>query len=546
LVSLFGGWVAPLPGFDSQFGVCCLLVSALALVPLASGQVPAPRPAPPPPQTAAPPTAGVPAPAPATAPASPPDQSPAHRTTPEFGPWESGPITGISNPSDRPVTLRSVTVVTDQDGLAVEILTTHPVIPSIRALDGPPRLIIDLPNSNIGTLPKRTSIQRDQVSSLRIAQFREHPPVARVVVNLVEARAFTWDAAGNRLMVRLKPPAPPEPPKLAPAPATPAVTSYSSVPRPVVVPVSSGTGGSIVMAGTRVANGSSITTGPDPTLLSITRGGEILVCPHTTLAVTASKSGRELMVSMNTGALEAHYRLDASADSVFTPDFRILFAGPGEFHYAISSDSQGDTCVRTLEGNTTSAIISELMGDRIYQLKPTEQVLFHNGHIEQAQANVPLDCGCPRPREPVMLAALPRPQPISDASLPSNAHLSTSNQSAPPPNQPAPRPDTAQSPVQFSSGRETAPLPPAKPGETHIQVEAPFVFRATDPLPGQQAENSPTASVTPNPPLSPAAGPDAASPALNGPPAQSTSASQSHQHHGFFGKVKGFFGGIFH
>jgi hypothetical protein len=435
-------------------------------------------------------------------------------------------------------------VVSDKEGPAVEIITTHPVIPSIRALDGPPRLIIDLPNSNIGTLQKRTSIQRDQVTSLRIDQFREHPPVARVVVDLVETRAFTWDAAGNRLMVRLKPPAPPEPPKQAQAPEpTPGITSYSSVPRPAVVPVSSGTGGSIVMAGTRVANGSSITTGPDPTVLSITRGGEILVCPHTTVAVTASKSGRELMVSMNTGALEAHYRLDASADSVFTPDFRILFAGPGEFHYAISSDSQGDTCVRTLEGNSTAVIVSELMGDRIYQLKPTEQVLFRNGHIDQAQADVPVDCGCPRPREPVMLASLPQPQPISDTRLPSNAHLSTSNQSAPLPNQPASRPDT-QSPVQFSSGgRETAPLPPAKPGETHIQVEAPFVFRATDPIPGQQAKNSPAGSVAPNQP--PSAGRDPASPALNDPPAQNPSASPPNQHRGFFGKVKGFFSGIF-
>jgi len=535
-----------LPGFGSQFGVSCLLVSALALAPLASGQVPASRPGQPPPPTTPAQTAGGSNPAPVTAPASPEDQAPARRATPEFGPWGKGPITGISN-SDRPATLRRVTVVTDQDGPAVEILTTHPVIPSIRALDGPPRLIIDLPNSSIGTLEKRTSIQRDQVTSLRIDQFRQDPPVARVVVDLVEARAFTWDAAGNRLMVRLKPPAPPEPPKPARAPApTARATSYSSAPWPAVVPVSSGTGGSIVMAGTRVANGSSITTGPDPTVLSITRGGEILVCPRTTLAVTASNSGRELMVSMNTGAMEAHYHLDASADSVFTPDFRILFAGPGEFHYAVSSDSHGDTCVRTLEGNTTSAIVSELMGDRIYQVKPTQQVLFRNGHIDQAQADVPVDCGCPRPREPVMLALVPRPQPVSDASLPSNARLSTSNQSAPLPKQPANRPGTAQSPVQFSSGgRETAPLPPGKPGETHIQVEAPFVFRATDPVPEQQAKNSPMGSVAPNQPVRPSAGPNAANPALNDPPAQSASASQSNEHHGFFGKVKGFFSGIF-
>ncbi|MGA9416754.1 MAG: AMIN domain-containing protein, partial [Terriglobales bacterium] len=97
--------------------------------------------------------------------------------------------------------VKSFRIVQEKDGQAVEILSTRPLVPSIQAISDPERLVIDLPNARLDTQKKRISVQADQISTLRADQFQENPPVARIVVDLLAPRAFTWDAAGNRLVV---------------------------------------------------------------------------------------------------------------------------------------------------------------------------------------------------------------------------------------------------------------------------------------------------------------------------------------------------------
>lgn len=452
--------------------------------------------------------------------------------------------------------LKSVRYVKEANGPAIEILSNWPVVPTIRLIESPWRLIIDLPNARIGKAHKQTEVKNEFVTEIRADQYQEQPPVTRIVLDLIAPYSASWDAAGNRLMVRLKPPNDPTASRSVTTP--PSVVSFSREATPTVIPISSGAG-PVSLAGNSLAAGSTVSAGESTAVLSLSRGGEIRVCPKTTVSVNASKNSREIMVSLSTGALETHYRLDATADSVMTPDFHILFPGPGEFHYAISIEANGDTCVRGLNGNSSSVIVSELLGDRTYQVKPYEQAVFRGGQIDKVDANVPLECGCPPPRPAQLLAEAP-PAP----SLPANAELS---QGAPKPPattvleagataeaNPAPVPPPA---TTLSSGPETAAPPATQPGDVKVDVDAPMVFNAKDRKSGVAsppvlpAEAAPLGRPTPagarvetkvQPPPKPRKSKAKADQTVATPP---TTSQPQPENKGFFHKVKSFFGSIF-
>jgi hypothetical protein len=407
----------------------------------------------------------------------------------------SAPVLAQSNPellasSESPAVIHSIQALSEPNGPVIEVLSSRPLVPAISTAENPPRLIIDLPNARLTVHEKRLDLRGSEINGVRLSQYQHSPPVARIVVDLTKPVAYTWDAAGNRLMIRLHAAEAPSP---SPVPAV----TRESLP-------GSGASGAVMLAGSRVATGSTVTAGVDTAVLRLERGGEILVCPRTTVSVTSSQNGRALMLGMSTGALEAHYSLDTAADSILTPDFRILLAGPGEFHYGVSADSHGDTCIQSLPGNTASVIVSEVLGDGTYQVSSTQQVMFHSGKLSAVDTAVPTNCGCP-----------PTPPPLMRASA-----------------------STKSDPRLPVPGSETAALPASKPNDIHVQVDVPMVFRASDPPPAEIRLHVALAPVDeakalPLRDLPPPASLDA----VVAPPKPT--------HHGFFGKLKGFFSAVF-
>jgi hypothetical protein len=402
--------------------------------------------------------------------------------------------------------VNSVRALPAQDGAGVEIVSSRPLVPTISKLENPSRLVIDLPQTRLGQVAKRVEVHSAAIQSIRLSQFQENPPVARVVVDLTGTSPYSWEATGNLLIVRLAT----ETAHKAAGRASPSTTAGP--------PTNVAQNEIPTLGGSRLPAGSSVTAGADAAVVSLGRGGQVRVCPGTTVSVTSSQNNRSLMLGMSTGAIEAHYKLEASADSIMTPDFRILLAGPGEFHYAFSADSHGNTCIQALPGNTASVIVSELLGDGTYQVKPNEQVMLRSGQLKNVDMAGSGGCGCPAPTLPVMLAS------ATPASSAMKSQPAAGTSAAGP-----------TSGVGEREAHETAALPASKPDDVHVQVEAPFVFRGDDPEVAQppaivKLETLPLRSPEPVEPF---------------PVAVLAPPQTKPEHHGFFGKLRGFFSAVF-
>jgi hypothetical protein len=269
-------------------------------------------------------------------------------------------------------------------------------------------------------------------------------------------------------------------------------------------------------SGAKVLSGASVTSGDVPARLKLDRGGEVRVCARTSVAVSASASGRELMFAIGTGAIETDYPLASSADTILTPDFRILLAGPGSFHFALRSNANGDTCIQARPANGAALVVSDVMGEGTYQVKPNESVLFRKGRISDAVPNPPEDCGCPPPVE-TLRAQDARP---------------------------------VESPTLMASVPAPAAPPAPQPGAVQVEVDTPFVFRAEEFPPRAAEARRPTLAslpalpaAEPAPPAEPSALPLATR--AQPPPELATEAKPQLKKKGAFSRLKSFFAAMF-
>ena len=218
-----------------------------------------------------------------------------------FAPLQTG--AGSSRPTAE---VQSIHVVSGNNGPVIEILATRRLTPKLQTVESPLRLVIDLPNSTLRAARKKIPFRNEPVKDVRVDQYQSD--VTRVVVDLASPVRYEWEAVGTRLRIRLSA-------DEAVSAKPPSLPAFTTGVQPAAVPVAVGTSGSLVETGSRVASGSSITAGDQTAILRLTRGGEVRVCPGTTVSVSTSSNGQDLMLGMNRGAVEIRTVIHASARS---------------------------------------------------------------------------------------------------------------------------------------------------------------------------------------------------------------------------------------
>jgi len=282
--------------------------------------------------------------------------------------------------------------------------------------------------------------------------------------------------------------------------------------------------------GMSVLSGSQLSAGIAPATLKLLRGGQVRICPQSGLSATAN--GQGLMLATGAGAIEIDYELKQQvADVLITPDFNVTLVGPGRFHFALGVSRKGDTCLKPLAENAAEITFSELLGTGVYKAHPDEALIFRGGKLEPRAAYAG-ECGCPAGSGPAILRAEAQPAPTPAPPKESNT--------------PAER-------VAVASSEPTTPLPPDRPGQVHVQVDTPFVFsgRSASGRPYSAAklqfsslpnvyfvqEKVDPIVLTEKPPeVSLQAEAQAAKP----------EEKPKKEKRGFLGRIKGFFGSLFH
>ncbi len=175
-----------------------------------------------------------------------------------------------------------------------------------------------------------------------------------------------------------------------------------------------------------IAASGEVTAGTETTEVQLPHRGVLRVCASTTVKIAADTSvpaGETpgLVMAMDHGALEMSFATSHNADTLLTPDFRILIGAPGAADLKVRLGQKGDTCVDNAGVSAPYVLVTSIFDGGDYRVQPGQHVMFQHGSLTEVVDSEKEPCGCPPALHPgtnefplaqsAGLAPLPKPEP---------------------------------------------------------------------------------------------------------------------------------------
>ena len=170
-------------------------------------------------------------------------------------------------------------------------------------------------------------------------------------------------------------------------------------------------------------------------------------------------------MALDHGAIEASFVTGHNADTVLTPDFRILIGGPAASHVKIRLGQGGDTCVDNPGSSAPYVIVSSVFDGSLYRVQPGQRAMFQHGSLHEVVDQEKEPCGCPPTPAETTGNEFPLAQSAGLAPLPPPAPEPKNTKPAvvaPPLVHNAPDTSPVAAPTVASAATPTAPAVAAK------------------------------------------------------------------------------------
>lgn len=156
------------------------------------------------------------------------------------------------------------------------------------------------------------------------------------------------------------------------------------------------TGGRALIA----ASGAVTAGGKANTDVALPQRGSLRVCASTTVKLAADRSVPAgelpgLLIALDHGAIETAITTGANADTVLTPDFRILIGGPGSTRVKIRLADHGDTCIDNPGAGAPYVLVTSVFDGSLYRVQPGQRVMLQHGSTHEVIDQEREPCGCP-------------------------------------------------------------------------------------------------------------------------------------------------------